>query len=59
MKEIYCTYEDTEVVMLKTIMTCPYCGEEHAELDMDEPGKAYIVECEACEKEFKMYFDAS
>ena len=45
MKEIYRTYEDTEVVMLATNIKCPYCGNEWQEYDMNECGKTYHLIC--------------
>ena len=62
MKEIYRTYEDTEVVMLATNIKCPYCGNEWQEYDMNECGKTYHLICgdesdTGCNKEFIMYFN--
>lgn len=59
MKKIYRTYADTEVASLYTNVECPYCGNEQQELDMNSCGKTYTIECEKCEKEFEMHFDAS
>lgn len=64
MKEIYRTYEDTEVVELATNIKCPYCGNEWQEYNMDECGGTYLLTCgdefdEGCGKSFKMHFDAS
>ena len=63
MKQIYTTYEDTEVVQLATNVECPYCGNRWSEYDKDECGKTYILICDeedgGCGKLFKMYFDAS
>lgn len=59
MKEIYRTYNDTEVVSLATSIECPYCNIEWRELDMDECGETYTIICENCGKKFQMHFDAS
>ncbi|AGR47510.1 hypothetical protein ABOUO_82 [Brevibacillus phage Abouo] len=59
MERIYCTYADTEVASLYTHVQCPYCNHEQNELDMDECGKIYVIECEECEEQYEMYFDAS
>jgi len=64
MKEIYRTYEDTEIHTLVTNIKCPYCDKEWQEEDMDECGKTYDITCgdewdEGCGKKFTMYFDAS
>jgi transcription elongation factor Elf1 len=60
-KRIYRTYNDTEVTQLSVAITCPYCGEEWLEPDVDECGKTHKIVCENgdCDKEFEMYFDAS
>jgi len=50
---------DTEVSELATNINCPYCGAEWQEYDMSDCGTTYELECGDCEKEFKMYFDAS
>lgn len=64
MKEIYRTYEDTEVRSVVTNITCPYCGREWQEEDMDECGKTYNITCDneheaGCGLSFNMHFDAS
>lgn len=59
MKTIYRTYADTETVNTITNLEYPYFGNEFYEYDMDECGRTYEVECEKCEKRFKMHFDAS
>lgn len=63
MKEIYRTYEDTEVVMLATNIKCPYCGNEWKEYDKDECGRTYTLICDkeddGCGNQFKMHFDAN
>lgn len=64
MKEIYLTYEDTEVAVLATKIECPYCGREWSENDMSDCGKTYVLTCgdeydKGCGKQFTMYFDAS
>jgi len=64
MKEIFRTYEDTEVSVLSTSIKCPYCGREWAEDDMSECGKTYELTCDneyndGCGMSFTMYFDAS
>lgn len=59
MKEIYRSYDDTEVVATATHVKCPYCGAEWLEQDTDECGETYVIECEECERKFKMYFDAN
>lgn len=64
MKEIYRTYEDTEVVELATKVECPYCGREWLEYGKDSCGETYVLTCgdefeEGCNKQFKMHFDAS
>ena len=64
MKEIYRTYEDTEIRSLVTNIECPYCGREWQEDDMDECGKTYEITCgdeydEGCGLSFEMHFDAS
>jgi len=56
---IYCTYNDTEIASSWTNVRCPYCGHEQQELDMDGCGETYTIECDECEKEYEMYFDAS
>ena len=56
---IYCTYNDTETASLYTNVSCPHCGNEQLELDVDACGETYTIECEECEKEYEMYFDAS
>ena len=56
---IYCTYSDTEVASVYTNAECPYCEHEQQELDMDHCGETYTIECNECEKEYEMYFDAS
>lgn len=57
MKKIYRFYKDTEVSVLATEIECPHCGEEWMEDNANDPGTTYDIECEVCEKEFKMYFD--
>ena len=61
-KEIYRTYEDTEVVHLATNVECPYCGNSWQEYDKNECGETYTLICdeeyEGCGKVFKMCFDA-
>jgi MoaA/NifB/PqqE/SkfB family radical SAM enzyme len=67
MKEIYRTYEDTEVHSLVTNIQCPYCDREWQEEDMDECGTTYLLTCgdededneNGCGKQFEIYFDAS
>lgn len=59
MKKIYRYYSDTEVSVLATKIECPYCGEEWQEDDTNDPGTTYNLECEECEREFEMYFDAN
>lgn len=58
---IYRTYNETEVASLWTFCKCPHCGHEQSELDMNDCGETYEITCEneQCEKEYKMYFDAS
>ena len=56
---IYCTYDDTETAILYTNTECPYCGHKQQEIDMANCGETYTVECNECEKEYDMYFDAS
>lgn len=56
---IYRTYNDTEVSELATNIDCPYCGCHWQEYDMSDCGETYELECEDCEKRFKMHFDAS
>lgn len=58
---IYRTYNETEVASLWTFCKCPHCGHEQSELDMNDCGETYEITCEneKCEKEYKMYFDAS
>ena len=63
-REIYRTYDDTEVYSLVTNIACPYCGREWQEEDMDECGKTYTITCgdeydEGCGGQFEMHFDAS
>jgi len=58
MERIYRTYADTEVASLNTFVQCPYCQYEQTEQDMDECGKTYVIDCEECEKQYEMYFDA-
>ncbi|MBU9711080.1 hypothetical protein [Evansella tamaricis] len=66
LKEIYRTYNDTEVSEIVVNVECPYCGEEWQE-DNPECGVTYELTCtnyydtleEGCGKKFKMYFDAS
>ncbi|ALA07253.1 hypothetical protein SECTIM467_129 [Brevibacillus phage SecTim467] len=56
---IFRTYEDTEVASLYAMYTnvkCPYCGQEQQELDVDNFGKTYIIECDGCDKQYQMYF---
>jgi|GEM_PF-2428596 len=52
------SYIDTEVSELSTSIECPYCKADWQEFDMSNCGETYDLECEECEKEFKMYFDA-
>ena len=58
---IYCTYADTEIASLWTSVQCPYCGHLQKELDMNDCGTTYTIQCENedCEKEYEMHFDAS
>jgi len=56
---IYRTYSDIEAANFYTNTECPYCGHEQQELDMDACGETYEIECNKCEKEYDMYFDAS
>ena len=58
MKTIFRTYADTEVVSLGTYIECPYCGSKWMEVDCDECGHTYILNCEDCGEDFGMYFDA-
>ena len=58
MKQIYRTYADTEVAMLYVEVECPYCGNSQSELDKTDCGTTYVIECDECEKEYEMYFDA-
>ena len=58
MKEIYRGYDDTEVYKLMTFIECPYCGAEWSEVDTDECGTTYDMQCEECHEFFKMHFDA-
>ncbi|KIN42396.1 hypothetical protein [Bacillus subtilis] len=59
MKEIYRFYKDTEVLKFVTNIKCPYCGAEWQEEDVDKCGETFVLECEDCEKKFKMHFDAN
>lgn len=59
MKTIYRTYEDTHPASLYTDVKCPYCSYEQAELNKDQPGETYEVECLNCKKKYQMHFDAS
>lgn len=58
MERIYRSYRDIEVVETATFVKCPYCGHEFSEYDSDCCGRVYVIQCEECEKEFEMYFDA-
>lgn len=62
-KEIYRTYNDTEVTELGTRIKCPYCGNEWLEYNKSDCGETYQLECEdydgGCGKTFEMHFDAS
>lgn len=60
MKEIYRTYEDTEIVELATNIECPYCKAEWQEHDMNDCGISYNILCKgSCGKTFIMHFDAN
>ncbi|ASJ54841.1 hypothetical protein BP422_15470 [Brevibacillus formosus] len=59
MKRIYRTYADTEVYKLAVNVECPHCGNEQQEIDTDECGKTYVIECGDCGEQYEMYFDAS
>jgi predicted RNA-binding Zn-ribbon protein involved in translation (DUF1610 family) len=59
METIYRTHADTEVMQTATEVECPYCGESWLERDTDDCGRTYVLDCEGCEKQFKMHFDAS
>jgi transcription elongation factor Elf1 len=53
------TYADTEVWALAVNIECPHCGAHWVEIDKDECGNTYTLECEdGCGKKFEMYFDA-
>ena len=56
-KEIYRGYDDTEPYELMTNIKCPYCGAEWAEIDMNDCGVTYEIQCEKCHKYFQMHFD--
>ncbi|MED2945438.1 hypothetical protein P4284_23130 [Bacillus swezeyi] len=59
MKKIYRTYADMEPTVYVTNIECPYCGSEWQEEGVDKCGNTFVLECEDCEKKFKMDFDAS
>lgn len=55
---IYRSYADTEITELGTQCECPYCGYEDLQYDKSVCGQTYVIQCEECEKEYEMYFDA-
>ncbi len=58
MKEIYRGPEDTQLEVVSTAITCPYCSEEWREDNKDGCGVTYLIECEKCGNKFNMHFDA-